>query len=92
MKIVDLNTCKNGGVDGYEALSVTLPELEDVSSFLSNPDVPLILPEDITVGRSIGKGATGIVRSGIWKSLYETSLSNATFSHELSETGIFLWH
>jgi hypothetical protein len=44
------------------------PEMAEVSSFLSNPDVPLIPLGDIEVGRSIGKGATGVVRTGIWHS------------------------
>jgi hypothetical protein len=53
--------------DGYEPfLSLTLPEPEDVSVFLSNPDVP---SRELTVGHSIGKGASGIVRCGIWHTL-----------------------
>ena len=56
--------------DGYEPfLSLTLPELEDVSAFLSNPDVPLIPSGELEAGRSIGKGASGIVRCGIWHAL-----------------------
>jgi hypothetical protein len=69
MKIVDLDSCRSAKTDGYEALSVTLPELEDVSAFLSSPDVPLILQEDLKTGHSIGKGATGVVRSGTWYTL-----------------------
>lgn len=64
MKIsVEANT------DGSEALSVLLPEVGDSSAFMSDPDVPLILPEALKVGRVIGKGATGVVRTGIWHSL-----------------------
>ena len=56
--------------DGYEPiLSMKLPELEDVSAFLSNPDVPLIPSVELEAGRSIGKGASGIVRCGIWHTL-----------------------
>ena len=54
------------GPDGY--LALTLPELKDVSSFLSNPDVPLIASGELEVGRSIGKGSSGVVRCGVWRS------------------------
>ena len=54
--------------DGYEPfLPLTLPELENVSSFLSNPDVPLIAYGELEVGRSIGKGTSGVVRCGVWR-------------------------
>ena len=53
----------------YEPLvNVSLSEFNDVSSFLFNPNVPLIPPGEIEVGRKIGKGATGVVRAGVWTS------------------------